>query len=186
MNPSLQQEQFQEKILQNVETIIGFQAQRRQNLPKHQLLLESIATAFGQPWFLYAELIFFSTWGIVSHLFQSNSVDWGVPQFNLREQGIGVISLVISTGVLIYQTREEEASEERAHLALQLNLITEQKIAKLIALVEELRADSPDIRDRLDPEAAAMQQTTDPQVVIDILQATFNPASTESEIETIS
>ncbi len=185
MNPPLQQEQFQEKILQNVEMIVGFQTQKHQSIPKHQRLLESIATAFGQPWFLYAELIFFGTWGIASHAFPANLVDWGIPRFSLREQGLDVISLVISTGVLIYQTREEEASEERAHLALQLNLITEQKIAKLIALVEELRADSPNIRDRLDLEAEAMQQTTDPQVVIEILQATLNSASTESEVETI-
>ncbi|NJM48566.1 MAG: DUF1003 domain-containing protein [Alkalinema sp. RU_4_3] len=106
-----------------------------------------------------------------------------IPLFNLREEGIDAISLLISTGVLIYQTRQEEVSDERTHLMLQLNLITEQKIAKLIALVEELRLDSPNIRDRLDLEAEAMQQTTNPQVVMDILQVTLKQTSESSSSE---
>ncbi len=49
-------------------------------------------------------------------------------------------------------------------------MLTEQKIAKLIKLVEELREDLPTMRDRHDFEAEVMQQATDPQVVLDILQ----------------
>jgi uncharacterized membrane protein len=182
MNAPLQQENLQEKILQNVEAVVGLQDQKRQNLPKHHRMLESIATAFGRPWFLYAELIFFGVWGLVSHLIKIDLINLNIPLFSLREEGTDAISLIISTGVLIYQTRQEEASEERTHLMLQLNLITEQKIAKLIALVEELRTDSPGVRDRLDLEAEAMQETTNPQVVMDILQVTLKqtPAETSS------
>ena len=39
------------------------------------------------------------------------------------------------------------------------NLLAEQKIAKLIALMEELRRDIPTVKDRFDPEAEAMQQS---------------------------
>jgi uncharacterized membrane protein len=62
---------------------------------------------------------------------------------------------------------------------LQINLLTEQKIAKLIALVEELRTDLPNVQNRQDSEAEVMQQVTDPQVVMDILQETQK----QSEIE---
>jgi uncharacterized membrane protein len=77
---------------------------------------------------------------------------------------------LISTGVLIYQTRQEELSEERSHLMLQLNLLTEQKIAKLISLVEELRVDLPDVIDRDDLEAEIMKQATDPEAILGALQ----------------
>jgi uncharacterized membrane protein len=170
MNAPFQQDNLQEKILQNVEAVIGLQDQKRQDLPKHHRLVESIATSFGRPW------------GLVSHLIRIDLIDLNIPLFSLREEGTDAISLLISTGVLIYQTRQEEASDERTHLMLQLNLITEQKIAKLIALVEELRIDSPGVRNRLDLEAEAMQETTSPQVVMDILQVTLKqtPAETSS------
>jgi uncharacterized membrane protein len=77
---------------------------------------------------------------------------------------------LISTGVLIHQARQEQVSEERSHLMLQLNLITEQKIAKLIALVEELRTDLPNVKNRADLEAEIMQQTIDPQAILEVLQ----------------
>jgi uncharacterized membrane protein len=79
-------------------------------------------------------------------------------------------SLLISTGVLIRQTRQEKLAEQRAQLMLQLNLLSEQKIAKLIALTEELRRDLPSVKDRYDPEAEVMQQAADPRVVLDTLQ----------------
>ena len=53
-----------------------------------------------------------------------------------------------------------------------------QKIAKLIELVEELRQDLPTIRDRQDLEAQIMQQATDPQIVLNILQENLD--STEA------
>ena len=99
-------------------------------------------------------------------------MDRDFPKFSLRDQGIDVAALLISTGVLIHQTRQEKFNNDRSHLILQLNLVTEQKIAKLIALVEELRVDLPDVQDRIDLEAELMQQTTNPQVVLDILQET--------------
>ena len=84
--------------------------------------------------------------------------------------GLDMAALLIATGVLVQQSREDKLAEQRSHLTLQINLLTEQKIAKLIELVEELRADLPTIRDRYDAEAEIMQQATDPQVVLDILQ----------------
>lgn len=53
---------------------------------------------------------------------------------------------------------------------LQLNLLSEQKIAKIIALLEELRTDLPEVVDRHDPEAAVMQDAADPIAVLEALQ----------------
>jgi uncharacterized membrane protein len=79
----------------------------------------------------------------------------------------------MSTGVLIKQNRQEMLAEQRAQLSLQLNLLSEQKIAKLIALVEELRCDLPMVKDRYDPEAEVMKQPTDPQMVMTTLEETL-------------
>jgi uncharacterized membrane protein len=75
--------------------------------------------------------------------------------------------------VLVRQTRQENFAEQRSQLMLQLNLLSEQKIAKMIALLEELRADLPDVADRHDPEAEMMQEAADPIAVLAALQETL-------------
>ena len=93
--------------------------------------------------------------------------------------GIDIASLLIATGVLVQQNRQDKLAEQRSHLTLQINLLTEQKIAKLIELMEELREDIPNIRDRHDWEAQIMQEATDPQVVLNILQENLEQAEAE-------
>jgi uncharacterized membrane protein len=64
-------------------------------------------------------------------------------------------------------------------LDLQINLLAEQKTAKLIALVEELRRDLPNVKDRHDPQAAVMEQTTDPHVILGALEETLQESGQE-------
>jgi uncharacterized membrane protein len=68
---------------------------------------------------------------------------------------------------------------------LQINLLTEQKTAKLIGLLEELRADLPNLHNRHDWEAEMMKQATDPQVVLNILQENLNSAADTNELPTL-
>jgi uncharacterized membrane protein len=49
-------------------------------------------------------------------------------------------------------------------------LITEQKLAKVISLVEELRTDLPNVKNRHDEEAELMKQAADPQVIMEVIQ----------------
>jgi uncharacterized membrane protein len=51
-----------------------------------------------------------------------------------------------------------------------LAILSEQKTAKIISLLEELRQDHPDIHDRIDDEAAAMSEPADPQSVLETIK----------------
>jgi uncharacterized membrane protein len=181
--PSDDSESMPNAVLKNIETIIELETRQEYSLPLHQRLVEKVAASFGRPWFLYTQVIFFTLWGLVSQVFRDEMIDWQVPRFDVYEQGLDIASLLISTGVLIYQARQEKMAEERSHLMLQLNLLSEQKIAKLIALVEELRQDLPNVRDRHDVEASEMQKTTDPQVVLNALKETLNSTALSKEEE---
>lgn len=157
------------RVVKNIETIIGFQAKQEQKLPWRDRLVEKIAAFFGKSEFLYLQLFFFTSWAVCTHI-APEVLPFGLPPFDAKEMGIDIAALLIATGVLVQQSRQDRLAEQRSHLTLQINLLTEQKIAKLIELVEELREDLPTIRDRQDLEAKIMQQATDPQVVLDILQ----------------
>jgi uncharacterized membrane protein len=166
-----------EQVIKNVEVISNHQDQQQQKATAHQRGLDKIAAVFGQPQFLYFQIVLFTVWGAYSHLADQNILPQIFPLFDLSEKWLEVSGLLISTGVLIYQNRQEELSEERSQLALQINLLTEQKIAKLIALVEELRTDLPNVKNRDDLEAEVMKQATDPQAILGVLQKNSEHAS---------
>jgi uncharacterized membrane protein len=169
-----------EQVVKNIETIIGFQAKQEQKLPLRDRAIEKIASFFGKSEFLYLQLLFLISWAICSHL-SPQLLPSSLPKFDLQGMGIDIASLLIATGVLVQQTRQDKLAEQRSHLTLQINLLTEQKIAKLIELIEELRQDLPNIRDRYDWEAQIMKQATDPQVVLDILQENLEESIEDRE-----
>jgi uncharacterized membrane protein len=157
------------QVIKNIEAIATHQDRYQQNSTTHQRVLDKITAIFGQSQFLYFQISFFTIWGLCSYLADRHILTANFPLFDLREEGLGVAGLLISTGVLIYQTRQGKISEDRSHLMLQLNLVTEQKIAKLISLVEELRSDLPNVKNRADSEAEIMQQSIDPQAILEFL-----------------
>ncbi|WP_346289498.1 DUF1003 domain-containing protein [Sphaerothrix gracilis] len=170
-----------QQVVKNIETVINLQAQQERSAPFHERILERVATIFGKPQFLYFQLIFFVCWWLFSR-FGPDPLPWNLLKFDLQEMGVDVASLLIATGVLVRQTRQDQLAEQRSHLSLQINLLTEQKTAKLIQLIEELRSDLPNMRDRYDWEAEIMKKSADPQVVLDILKENLEQVSAKEEI----
>lgn len=166
-----------EQVIKNVEVISNHQEQQQQNIRADWQILTKVTSFFRRPQFLYFQIVFFTIWQLCSHLANQNILPKNFPLLDLRDQWLGIAGLLISTGVLIYQTRQEELGEERSHLMLQLNLLTEQKITKLISLVEELRVDLPDVKNRDDSEAEMMKQVTDPQAILGVLQQNLEHSS---------
>jgi uncharacterized membrane protein len=132
--------------------------------------LETATTFFGRPAFLYISLLVVALWILPNVLPHLGVPQFDPPPFDLLQLSLGIISLPMTIAVLIKQDRQEKLAEQRAQLSLQLDLLSEQKIAKLIALIEELRRDLPDVENRYDPEAEVMMEAADPQMVMDTLE----------------
>lgn len=169
-----------EQVIKNIETIIKFQVKQEKKLPIHQRLVEKIASFLSKSIFLYLQLLFFAIWALWTYL-APQRLPLGLPSFDLSDMGIDIAALLMATGVLVQQTRQDKLAEERSHLILQINLLTEQKIAKLIDLVEELRNDLPKVPQRYDWEAQMMKEATDPQAVLDILQENLEQSLKEPQ-----
>ena len=174
-------ESLPEPVQRNIETIIQLETEHGLKSPFHHQILERVAASFAHPKFLYAQIIFFSGWWLCSYLSSHGILPKDLVKFSLREDGLSVASLLISTGVLVYQNRQEKIAEERSHLTLQINLLTEQKIVKIITLLEELRTDLPNVHDRHDLEVAEMQQPIDPQSLLIAIKESLNPEESEPE-----
>jgi uncharacterized membrane protein len=163
-------ENLPEQVIKNVETIDRHQDRHQQNTKTDRRILNRIAAIFGRPQFLYFQIVFFTVWIGCSNLAERNLIAKNFPLFDLHLHGLEIAALMISTEVLIDQKHQEKLSKEQLHLMLQLNLVTEQKIAKLISLIEELRTDLPNVKNRDDLEAEVMKQSIDPQAILEVLQ----------------
>jgi len=74
--------------------------------------------------------------------------------------------------ILTTQRREDQLASHREQLTLELGILSEQKAAKIIELLEEMRRDDPTLRNRVDREAVAMSTPADPQAVLDAIKDT--------------
>ena len=94
------------------------------------------------------------------------------PPFAWLAGASSLASLYLVILILTTQKGDDRLTQRRELLNLELTILSEQKIAKVVALLEELRQDSPDLHDRVDEQAEAMAQPADPRSVIDAIRET--------------
>ena len=98
------------------------------------------------------------------------------PPFPGLGLAVSLVSLYIVVLILATQRREYQLAQLREQLTLELAILSEQKTAKVIQLLEETRRDNPLIRNRVDQEAEAMAQPADPQSVLDAIKEIHDEA----------
>ena len=160
------------QVSQEVESVASIRARAEQRLDRHQRMMEVLTTALGRPRTVYITLSIVVGW-VAFNLVTPKLFGWpriDPPPFFWLQGMVALSALLTTTMVLITANRQTRNAEERSHLDLQVNLLAERKVAKLIALVEELRRDLPMVRDRIDREADSMQRAVDPEAMLAALE----------------
>ncbi len=165
-------------ISQHIDTVASLQERGESGIGLHQRTIETVTANLGRPLFLNLILALVAVW-VVINVFprRLGLAAFDPPPFAYLEWVLTLGGLLLAILILITQNRQARLAERRAQLDLQVNLLAEQKIAKLIGLVEELRRDLPSVRDRVDLEATAMSEATDAGAVLDALEEKLDEAS---------
>lgn len=151
---------------QNIETVLDFYTREEKKMSRSQRILERISHLVGQPLFLGFILAFVALWVVANVAVRGlGMVPIDPAPFFWLQGMVGLGALMTATAVLSRQNRLARLEEQRAHLDLRVTLLTEQKAAKLIDLLEELRRDLPNVGNRHDPEAVALRQSMNPDLV---------------------
>jgi uncharacterized membrane protein len=175
-----------EQISQNIHAVLDFYTRENEKISYWQRLAERVSLVIGQPVFLGLILLLVVLWtlGDIS-MWLLGLTEFDPPPFFWLQGIVGLAALLTTTVVLIRQNRLTQLEEQRAHLDLKVTLLTEQKAAKLIDLLEELRRDLPNVKNRDDPEAVALRQSMNPDLVLAALDERAMPdetSTTASEI----
>jgi uncharacterized membrane protein len=165
-----------QQINQNIDAVLEFYTREDQKISRPQRIVERISLFAGRPAFLALILFFVAAWMLANTVLHELGLhEFDPAPFVWLQGGLGLAALLATTVVLTKQNRLERLGERRAHLDLKVTLLTEQKTAKLIDLLEELRRDLPNVRNRHDPEAAALQESMDPDAVLAALDEPMEP-----------
>jgi uncharacterized membrane protein len=165
-----------------VETIASLHARGEEAIDVHQRGIEHITAAVGRPVALYLIVLLVTAWvtaNVSLSLMGFRAID--PPPFSMLQGVVGLSALLVTIMVLTTQNRQNKRAEQRAQLDLQVNLLAEQKVAKVIALVEELRRDLPTVPNRVDRVAEVMTTPLDPDAVMTALVKTFEPEVPEDQ-----
>jgi uncharacterized membrane protein len=92
------------------------------------------------------------------------------PPFYWMQGAVALSALYMTVFILATQRREDELANRHEQLALELAMLSEQKAEKIILLLERLRQDHPQIRDRVDKEADAISSPADSQSILEALK----------------
>jgi uncharacterized membrane protein len=156
-----------EQIDQNVEAVRELERRVDRALDPATLRFKKLSTRIGQPNFLRALIATIIIWMLINLFADRLGFKAFDPfPFAILQGLIGLSALMTSLIVLTGQNREAILEGQRAHLDLQLNLLAEQKITKLIALLEELRRDLPNVSNRHDQVAEGMQESANPEAIL--------------------
>ncbi len=101
------------------------------------------------------------------------------PPFVWLQGLIALTALYMTVLILTTQRREDELMNHREQLTLELAILSEQKSAKIIALLEEMRRDNPMLRNRYDGEAVALSTPADPNSVLEAIKNTQEEMAAE-------
>jgi uncharacterized membrane protein len=160
-----------DNLNENVETLASLRARADHEVSRHQWRIERLTAQLGQPRSFYAIVAGVAAWSGFNGLAPRLGLrPFDPPPFVWLQGLVGLGALLMATIILITQNRQTKHADQRSQLDLQVNLLAEQKAAKVIALLEELRRDLPTVRNRVDEVAHAMEEPVDPHAVLSALE----------------
>lgn len=152
---------------QNLDVMVRFYEGEEANVSRAQKNIEWVSNLIGSPAYFAGALAFICGWVLVNSW--GAKVGWhplDEPPFFWLQGIVSANALLVTVAVLIRQKRTQQLAEHRAHLDLQINLMTEQKVAKVLQIVDELRSQLTLTNEPPDRELAEMSQPADAQALL--------------------
>ncbi len=147
-------------VTENIRTVIQVEEEVRSRRSLKDRTADAIGTFAGTVGFVLMHLIWFLAWVVVNA-----GLVPGVPRFDpypyqLLCMIVSLEGVLLSTFVLIKQNRMTLSADRRGHLDLQINLLTEKEVTKVIQMIEKMAAHMGMEADVVDAEARELGEVT--------------------------
>ncbi|MBN3922062.1 DUF1003 domain-containing protein [Nostoc sp. NMS4] len=151
-------------IERNIRTIIRLRLQAAKKRNFQDQIADTITSFSGHIVFVYVHIVWFGAWIIL------NTGKIGVHPFDPFPYGlltmvVSLEAIFLSTFVLISQNRLSEETEYRANLNLQIALLTEHEVTRVLQMLDAIQ-DKMGIDNDEDSELADLEMETKPEDVL--------------------
>jgi len=167
--PPPEPDSLNSSLRRNIEAL----RRRRQEEEKQQTLHERVAATItrftGSMNFVYVHLAIYGFW-IVANLGWISAIEPWDPTFVILAMVASVEAIFLSTFILITQNRMALAAERRAELDVQISLLAEAEITKLVELVSEM-AERMNVPGAEEEDVQEMKHQVAPEAVLDAIEA---------------
>jgi uncharacterized membrane protein len=166
-------------VERNIAALLARRAAEERALGWEERVAETVTRLAGSMRFVWFHAAVFGCWIIWN-------VMPGLPRFDptlvILAMAASVEAIFLSTFILITQNRMQAQADRRADLALQINLLSEHEITRLIQMVSEIgerigsaAAQRPDLHD--------LKKDVQPEAVLDALERGGQSAARPDEHE---
>ena len=155
-------------IDRNVEALVKRRQQEKARTGLQERIADAITAFAGSMKFVYLHLAIYGLW-ILVNLGWLPLLPPFDPTFVVLAMVASVEAIFLSTFVLISQNRMQAAADKRADLDLQISLLSEHEITRLVTLVTEI-AQRMDLPSAKDPELRELAKNVAPERVLDRMQ----------------
>jgi len=116
---------------ENLDALVKFREQEDAGISKLQELIERLSRFFGSPTYLVFAVVFHRSLDRVESVGCRHGWTYvDKPPFFWLQGLVSAHALLLTIAVLIRQNRMAQLAEHRAHLDLQINLLTERKVTR--------------------------------------------------------
>jgi uncharacterized membrane protein len=144
----------------NINAIVALEEEARSKRTLSDRLSDAIANFVGSIPFVVVHLIWFVIWVAINMGWWFGKLTFDPYPFALLCMLVSLEGVLLSTFVLIKQNRMSQRADQRAHLDLQINLLAEREVTKILQL-QRLMCERLRIEEALrDPEAAELSHVT--------------------------
>ena len=154
----------------NIHALVERRKREQSNASVQQKVADAITSFTGSMPFVHLHLLVFGFW-IAANLGWLPGISPWDPSFVVLAMIASVEAIFLSTFVLISQNRMAAAADRRAELDLQISLLTEHEITKMIELLNEM-APKMAIDPRQDEELQEAASDIAPERVLDKIEET--------------
>ena len=171
-----------EIIRKNIEALAEMQRRDDGRRTRTNRVADAITGFTGSMAFVYLHVVWFSLWIALNvGLFAGFGLrSFDEFPFGLLTMVVSLEAIFLSTFVLISQNRMARASEKRAELELQVNMLAEQKAAKTLEMLDHLTRQLDQMRRftfERDPEVEALMVSPEPGEVLRVIEEASEKAA---------
>jgi uncharacterized membrane protein len=157
-------------LRRNIEALRRRRADEESRASLEQRLASTITRFTGSMNFVFVHVLVYGFWVVANLGWIPGIARWD-PTFVILAMVASVEAIFLSTFILISQNRMAAAADRRAELDLQVSLLAEAEITKLVELVSMI-AEGMNLSSSEQQEVEEMKQRVAPEAVLDAIEET--------------